>query len=118
MNSQEELWFELPTWNHERGTTKVAIIFQQKAPLKQVFPMITDYLKSIGFSLKRPDFVPRNASGSVLLVDLVDKNIDIISNLEYKVLNTTESIEKAVPSQLQPYMQNNKGMLTGKRYGL
>jgi hypothetical protein len=118
MNSQEELWFELPTWNHERGTTKVAIIFQQKAPLKQVFPMVTDYLKSIGFSMKKPDFVPRNSSGSVIVVDLVDKNVDIISNLEFRILHTSEGIEKAVPSQLPTYMQNNKGMLTGKRYGL
>jgi hypothetical protein len=115
MNAQEELWFQLPTWNHDRGTTNVAILFQQKTPLKIVFPMVKSYFKSIGFSMKNPNVTPTNFS--VILVDLVDKKIDVVSHTEYR-LAERDGIETAVPSQVLAYVQNNKGMLTGKKFGL
>lgn len=115
MNAQEELWFQLPTWNHDRGTTLVAILFQQKTPLKIVFPMVKSYFKSIGFSMKNPDVTPTNFS--VILVNLVDKKIELVSHTEYRIAER-EGMETAVPSQILDYVQNNRGMLSGRKFGL
>jgi len=115
MNAQEELWFQLPTWNHDRGTTNVAILFQQKTPLKIVFPMVKSYFKSIGFAMKNPDVTPTNFS--VILVNLVDKKIELVSHTEYRLMER-DGIETALPSQVLSYIQNNRGMLAGTRFGL
>ena len=115
MNAQEELWFQLPTWNHDRGTTNVAILFQQKTPLKIVFPMVKSYFKSIGFAMKNPDVNPTNFSG--FLVNLVDKKIELISHTEYRLMER-DGIKTALPSQVLSYIQNNRGMLSGKKFGL
>jgi hypothetical protein len=111
--TQEELWFDHPTWNHDRGTTEVIIVFKKKVPIKAVYPVISEYLKSIG--LKSFSEVSTNTHS--ILVNLVDKEYKLLNYIENKHLISRHT-PLAVPSQLEPYMKANVGMLTGKRFGL
>lgn len=123
MNSQEEKWFERPTWNHEKTTFVYIeiIIVNNRKMTKTIYRILMDYLKELGFKLKE-DY--HNQISNVLVLDLVEKEIMLISkirtfkNFKEPDLAINSSIFRAYPSQLKPYMESHKGMLTGKKFGL
>lgn len=113
MQKYEETWFDRSTWNHEK-TVKVVIVTRDYNPM--VIRMTKDYLKNLGFS--ESNSIPNDNAHKgyrFFVVDMVDRTFERMNVLR-KTLHGDYPI--AYPSQILLYMQSNRGMLMGKRFGL
>lgn len=119
MNNQEEKWFEAPTWNHEK-VDKVIIRFKHMKNggrlVSKIYPILTNYLESLGFKTEEPrvDSKRTDFTQYVVLVNMVEKTYEVV---HFRSPEANFQLS-AYPSQVESFIDGNKGMLTGRRFGL
>ena len=122
MISQEEKWFETPTWNLEK-TEKVIIKFNDFSTMNKIHSIVIEYFDSIGFKFEYKAIYENSRNRAIyeysrnreIIVDIINKTI---SGIGYWEREPDFQIPIAYPSQVPIYMEANKAMLMGKKFGL
>lgn len=110
----EQNWFVESNWEHQKNTEIVTITPKVKSPA--VVKVTVDYLKSIGIKVKDEEIASALGAKSIpsIIVNLVEKEIAFSG----RYFNDGRVSFQAYPSQVLEFLEQNKGRLTGKKFGL
>ena len=117
-STQEEKWFQKYNWSYEKTTDRVLIIqtFIQKSLSISIARIVIDYLRAEG--IKGPDFNKNRQQNCCFVVDLVNKEFDLISSWQATIMMRGERTFVAYPSQISQFIATHRGSLVGRKFGL
>jgi hypothetical protein len=109
IKEQEAAWFKPPTWDLDRRTDEVYIVFKNTNIAKRAFSIVEEFLEFYKFTK-----VGNSTTKNVIKINIVNKTYEY----ELSVQSLTSNNRRAVPSQLPPFYEQNKTTLIGRKFGL
>jgi predicted lactoylglutathione lyase len=109
----EKNWFVESSWEHQK--TAEVVIITPKVQSPAVVKVTIEYLKSIG--IKIDDSFPSTSKTPSIIVNLVNKEM-VLTQRGFSSFTDNKTSFQAYPSQVLEFLEQNKGRLTGKKFGL
>jgi hypothetical protein len=119
----EKNWFVESSWEHQKTAEVVVITPKVKSPA--VVRVTIEYLKSIGIKIDDSFPPPNKKFTPSIIVNLVNKEMVLSHGLRTdrlqgigRYFSDNKVIFQGYPSQILEFLEENKGRLTGKKFGL
>jgi hypothetical protein len=114
----EKKWFVESSWEHQK--TAEYVIITLKVKNTAVMKVTIEYFKSIGIKIddSKPEFYHRHLALTSIVINLVNKEMTVQRFLDYRHFVDNKISFQAFPSQVLEFLEQNKGRLTGKKFGL